>query len=156
MPFALGGWTFTTTDSIVGALCQPNDTHRTILVKRGGYYLACGPGSAVVTFKGVTYRMKGSRCFISTEGARLYFGAQRWSRPLPPPLNGLYLVVGPNRNGAVDVGDGGVELASGVRAPILGTAQATNSLRRGTFTIFWHLGSGKTDSRRFTGSWRCG
>ena len=62
---------------------------------------ACGPGSAVVKFKGTTYRMKGSRCFISSMVARLYFGAQRFERPLAPPRNALYLVVESNRKGAV-------------------------------------------------------
>jgi len=74
---------------------------------------------------------------------------------LPPPLNGLYLVVEPNRKGTVDVIDGGVNLVSGLRAAIGGKAQATNGLRRGTFTIFGHVG-GQPDSRRFMGSWQCG
>jgi len=136
--------------------CTAADRDNPILVSRGGYYLACGPGSAVVNFKGTAYRMKGSKCFISSKGARLHFGAQRLNRPLPPPLNALYLVVDPNRHGAVDVSDGGIDLASGLRAAIIGKAQATNSLRRGTFTIFGHVGNGHTDSRRFTGSWHCG
>jgi hypothetical protein len=138
--------------------CTAADRNARILVFRAGYYLACNPGSAVATFKGTTYRMKGSRCFISSRGARLYFGAQRFdsARPLPPPLNGLYLVIEPNRNGAVDVADGHVDLASGLRAAIVGRAHATDGLRRGTFTIFGHVGNGQTDSRRFTGSWHCG
>jgi hypothetical protein len=100
--------------------------------------------------------MKGSACFIGKEGARLYFGAQRFESPLPPPQNALYLVVTPKRNGAVDVSDGSIDLASGLRAAILGKAQATNKLRRGTFTMFGHVGSGQTDNRKFTGNWHCG
>jgi len=73
---------------------------------------------------------------------------------LPPPLIGLYLVVEPNRKGTVDVIDGGVTLGSRFAA-IVGKAQATNGLRRGTFTIFGHVG-GQPDSRRFMGSWQCG
>jgi hypothetical protein len=101
------------------------------------------------------YRMKGSRCFISGKGARLYFGAQSWNSPPPPPWNALYLVVEPNRKGAVDVIDGGVDLASRLRAAIVGKAHATHGLRRGTFTILGHLGNGQTDGHRFTGSWHC-
>ena len=51
--------------------------------------------------------------------------------------------------------DGGLNLASGLEAPILGKARATARLKRGTFTLFGHLGNGQTDSRRFTGSWNC-
>src|SRR3954447_12257928 len=80
--------------------CTAADRDSRQLVHRDGYSLACNPGSAVVKFKGITYRMKGSRCFISSTGARLYFGAQRFNSPLPPPLNSLYLVVEPNRDGA--------------------------------------------------------
>ena len=99
--------------------------------------------------------MKGSRCFISPNGARLYFGTHGFVNPLPPPLNSLYMVVEPNRDGAVAVIDGGLSLASGVRAAIFGKARATNGLRRGTFTLVGHIGDGKTDGRRFRGSWRC-
>ena len=106
--------------------------------------------------------MQGSKCFIApNEGsARLYFGAQRFKRPLAPPRNALYLVVESNRNGAVTVGDGGLDLASGVRLAIVGKGQATGrgvgKLSRGTFSVFEHLRDAKTSSRRFTGSWNCG
>ena len=139
-----------------GPTCTPQDAKSKQLVNRSGYALACGPGSAVVTFKGMTYRMKGSRCFIGSRGGRLYFGAQRFNTPLPPPRNALYLVVERNRRGSVNVVDGGIDLVSGLRAAIVGKAQATTKLGRGTFTIFGHLGNGKTDTRRFTGSWNCG
>jgi hypothetical protein len=112
----------------------------------------CGRGSALVRFKGITYRMKGSRCFIGEKGGRLYFGAQDGAKG----RNGLYLVVEPNRVGAVDVIDGGLGLASGVQSAIVGKAHATAGLRRGTFTLSGHLGGGRTDNRRFTGSWHCG
>ena len=154
-PLALGGWR-----SSEGATprCTAADGANRGLVSRGGYELACGPGSAVVNFKGKTYRIKGSRCFISSRGARLYFGAQRFdatSHP-PPRRDGLYLVVEPNRDRKVEVIDGGVDLAPGLGAAILGTAQATNGLRQGTFTIHAHLASGKTSRQPFTGSWDCG
>lgn len=152
-PLVLGAWASAAEGG--APTCTAQDEKSKTLVLRRGYSLACGPGSAVVKFKGITYRMKGSRCFISPQGARLYFGAQRGSWPLPPPLNGLYLVVEPNRKGTVDVIDGGVNLVSGLRAAIGGKAQATNGLRRGTFTIFGHVG-GQPDSRRFMGSWQCG
>ncbi len=151
-PLVLGAWASAAEGG--APTCTAQDEKSKTLVLRRGYSLACGPGSAVVKFKGITYRMKGSRCFISPQGARLYFGAQRGSWPLPPPLNGLYLVVEPNRKGTVDVLDGGVNLGSRFAA-IAGKAQATNGLRRGTFTIFGHVG-GQPDSRRFMGSWQCG
>ena len=121
------------------------------------------PTVARIPFKGTSYRMQGSRCFIVSKGAgfyvRLYFGAQRFELPLAPPRNALYLVVESNRKGAVTVVDGGADLASGVRRAIVGKAQAggvgLNELRRGTFTVFEHLGNGKTSRRRFTGSWHC-
>jgi hypothetical protein len=153
VPLAVGGWALASAGVV--PTCTAKDRTESHLVPRGGYYLACGHGSAVVKFKGITYRMKGSRCFIGSEGARLYFGAQRASRPLPPPQNGLSLLVGPNREGAVEVSDGQLDLASGLRTAILGKGHATAKLKRGTFTIFGHLGSGRTDSRRFTGSWHC-
>jgi hypothetical protein len=112
----------------------------------------CLRGSAVVTFKGITYRMKGSRCYVGANGGRLYFGAQNGAKR----KNGLYLVVEPNGAGALDVIDGGLGLASGVRSAILGKAHAKAGLKRGTFTLAGHLGDGVTDNRRFTGSWHCG
>jgi uncharacterized Zn-binding protein involved in type VI secretion len=136
--------------------CTAGDRLSPVLVSRGGYQLACGPGSAVVTFNGTTYRMNGSRCFISSRGARLYFGAQRFDRPSRPSRNGLYLVVAPNRVGPVPVIDGGVGFASGLRTAIVGAAQTTDGLREGTFTIYGHRGNGKADRRRFTGGWDCG
>src|SRR5205085_1347923 len=64
----------------------------------------CLRGSALVRFKGITYRMKGSRCYVGAKGGRLYFGPQDGAKA----KNDLYLVVEPNRVGAVDVIDGGL------------------------------------------------
>ena len=99
--------------------------------------------------------MKHSRCFVGAgaTGGRLYFGVQSGGKS---QHNGLYLVIDKKSNGTAGVIDGGLTLASGVKAAILGNAHATAGLRRGTFTIFGHIGDGKTDDRRFTGSWNCG
>lgn len=138
--------------------CTAADKTSTHLVARDGYELACGPGSAVVSFEGKTYRITGSRCFISSRGARLYFGAQRFdasTHPLPR-RDGLYLVVQPNPGRGVEVIDGGVDLAPGLEVAVRGTGRATNALRRGTFAIHANVASGRTDRRRFTGGWDCG
>ncbi|MFL5966105.1 MAG: hypothetical protein ACJ747_06090 [Gaiellaceae bacterium] len=144
---------FAATSLVLGAWTSESDAVPTC----AGHVqkLMCRRGSALVTFKGITYRMKGSRCYVGAKGGRLYFG------PQPDGgykgKNGLMLVVEPNRVGAVDVIDGGLGLASGVHGAILGKAHAiTAELRRGTFTLSGHLGAGKTDNRRFTGSWHCG
>ena len=150
---AVGAWATTARGALPA--CTPKDATSKTLVTRGRYAVACGPGSAHLTFRGVTYRIKGSRCFISPRGARLYFGAHPLTSAVPPPLTGLYLVVEPNRTGAVEVIDGWLSLASGQRASIFGKARATNGLKRGTFTLLGHIGDGNTDKRRFTGSWRC-
>lgn len=152
LPLALGGWA-SASEGVVPT-CTAQDVKSQHVITRDGYSFVCGPGSAAVKFKGITYRMKHSRCFISPNGARLYFGVT--SRHRENPLNGLYLVIEPNRLGAVEVIDGGVTLSSGVETAILGKARAKSGLRRGTFIIFEHLGDGKTSSRRFTGSWNCG
>ena len=103
--------------------------------------------------------MRHSQCIIGPNRARLYFGATNLGGWLPP-MNGLYLVVErPNRNpGPVTVIDGGLHLSSlGWRGvAILGKGRVKTGLRRGTFTVFEHLGDGKPSSRRFTGSWNCG
>ena len=155
MPLVLGGWALAS-EGVVPT-CTAQDAKSKYVITRDGYSFVCGPGSAAVKFKGVTYRMTHSRCFIGPgNGARLYFGGTSGDRMTPP--NGLYLVVEkPNRNpGPVSVIDGGVTLSSGVDAAILGKGRVKTGLRRGTFTVFEHLGDGKTGSRRFTGSWHCG
>ena len=137
--------------------CTAHDKTLRNLVPEDGYTLACGPGSAIVRVKGATYRIRGGTCFRGKNGGRLYFGAFRFNEPPPlAPQNALYLVIEPNREGAVDVLDGGVDLTSGLRDAIVGKAHATARLRRGTFTIFRHLGNGVTHSPQFTGTWNCG
>ena len=63
IPLALGGWALAS-EGVVPT-CKAGDRNSPQLVFRGGYALACGPGSAVVKFKGTTYRMQGSKCFIA-------------------------------------------------------------------------------------------
>lgn len=143
MPLVFGGWTSPSKGDV--PTCTAKETTNR--------HLVCGRGSAVVTFDQTRYAMKHSRCFISGRGARLYFGGPTSGSP----QNGLYLVIEPNRNGAVKVVDGGLNLSSSVGIAILGKAHATAHLRRGTFTVFAHLGDGVTDpQRKYTGSWRCG
>ena len=149
-PLVLGAWT-SASEGVVPT-CTAQDMTSKHLITRDGYSLTCGRGSAVVKFKGITYEMKHSLCIVSVRGGRLYFGVQPGGKS---PQNGLYLVMEPSRKGAVRVIDGGLNLASGLEAPILGKARATARLKRGTFTLFGHLGNGQTDSRRFTGSWNC-
>ena len=150
MTLALGAWASASAD--VAPTCTAQDEKSQYVVPRRGYLLACGPGSAVVSFKRITYRMKHSKCF---DGAGLYFGVSSGART--SPTNGLYLVLAPHgKAGAVDVIDGGLDLAAGVHAAILGKAQVKAGLRSGTFSVFAHIGNGKSDGRKFTGSWQCG
>ena len=150
MTLALGAWSSASAD--VAPTCTAQDEKSQYVVPRRGYLLACGPGSAVVSFKKVTYRMKHSKCF---DGAGLYFGVSSGART--SPTNGLYLVLAPyGRAGAVDVIDGGLDLSAGVHSAILGKAQVKAGLRSGTFSVFAHIGNGKSDGRKFTGSWQCG
>ncbi len=146
----LGAWA--SASEGVTPTCTADDQTSQHVVTRSGYLLACGPGSAVVSYKRVTYRMKHSKCF---DGAGLYFGVSSGAKT--SPTNGLYLVLSPHgKAGAVEVVDGGLVLASGVHATVVGTARVKAGLRRGTFSVFGHIGNGKTDGRKFTGSWRCG
>jgi hypothetical protein len=150
LTLVLGAWA-SASDS-VAPTCTADDQKSQHVVPRRGYLLACGPGSAVVSFKNVTYRMEHSNCF---EGGGLYFGVSSGART--SPTNGLYLVISPHgKAGAVDVVDGGLDLASGVHVTVLGKAKVKAGLRRGTFSVFAHIGNGTSDGRKFTGSWRCG
>ena len=125
MTLALGAWA--STPAVVAPTCTADDEKSQHVVPRSGYLLACGPGSAVVSYKRVTYRMKHSKCF---DGAGLYFGVSSGART--SPTNGLYLVLAPHgKAGTVDVVDGGLVLASGVHATVLGTAHVKAGLRRG-------------------------
>jgi hypothetical protein len=146
----LGAWA-SVSEGVVPT-CTAADEKSQHLVPRRGYLLACGPGSAVVNCKRITYRMKHGMCF---DGAGLYFGISSGART--SPTNGLYLVISPHGTaGEVDVVDGGLVLASGVHAAIVGKAYVKVGLRRGTFRVFGHIGNGETDGRKFTGSWHCG
>ena len=151
MTLVLGAWA-SASASEVAPTCTAEDEKSQYVVPRRGYLLACGPGSAVVSFKRVMYRMKHSKCF---DGAGLYFGVSSGAKT--SPTNGLYLVLSPRgKAGAVDVIDGRLDLAAGVHAPILGKAHVKAGLRSGTFSVFAHIGNGKSDGRKFTGSWNCG
>jgi hypothetical protein len=151
----IGAWT--SASAVVGPTCSAEEKRQAALARRDGYYLGCGPGSAVVRATGRVYRMRHSKCFIGAGGARLYFGLHRFDDPQLAPQNSLYLVVEPYRlgRGSASVGDGGLELVTGTHAAILGTAQVEAGLKRGTFTLFEHVGDGVTNRRRFVGSWNC-
>ena len=161
MPLALGTWALAADGdarsvSVVTPRCKPADERRVTLILRGGYYLACGPGFAVVRVRGRTYRLNHSKCF---NGARLYFRSSPGSGRRLPPLDGLYLVVEPYATaGAVDVIDGGITIATGgntsLSGAISGTARVSPRLNRGTFVLLGR--SGSANRVRFTGSWHCG
>jgi hypothetical protein len=152
MTLVLGAWAWASASESVTPTCTADDSRSQQVVPRRGYLLACGPGSAVVSFKRITYRMKHSNCF---EGGGLYFGVSTGGST--SPTNGLYLVISPHgKAGAVDVVDGGLDLASGVHTTIFGKAHVKAGLRRGTFSVFGQGGNGTSDGRKFTGSWRCG
>jgi hypothetical protein len=136
--------------------CTADERGRPTLVLRAGYTLACGPGSAIVTVNGITYRIRHSACFGH---GRLHFGAARWSRysPRPAPRNSLMLVVeSHDRPGEAPVIDGELELVAGVhdtQGALSGTAHLDSGLNRGRFTVFGR--SGTASGRRFTGRWDC-
>lgn len=100
--------------------------------------------------------MTHGNCVVDAGGGRLYFGSFRFENSHLAPVNGLLLMVEPNRrSGAVGVRDGGLELATGVKAALSGRAQVEAGLKRGTFTVFGHKGNGTNPRLRFTGSWDC-
>ena len=135
MTLVLGAWA--SASDGVAPTCTAEDEKGQQVIPRRGYLLACGPGSAVVSFKRITYRMKHSKCF---DGAGLYFGVSSGAKT--SPTNGLYLVLSPHgKAGAVDV-VGALDLTSGVHAAILGKAHVKAGLRRGTFSVFGHIGNG--------------
>jgi hypothetical protein len=150
----LGAWT--SASAVVGSTCTKVEQKQASLAKRDGYYLGCGAGSAVIKRNGTTYRMTHSKCYIGSGGARLYFGLQRFGDMTLKPQNALYLVLDSFRRvGTVDVGDGSLELVTGTHVAILGSARVQAGLKRGTFTVFEHVGSGVTNRHKFTGSWNC-
>ena len=141
--------------------CTARDKASKTLVHRGGYALACGPGSATVIVKRTTYRIKGSRCFLRADGARLYFGAVKWDNPHLRARDSLSLVLlrRHGQPGVATVADGMLTLVTRAGTVLSGTpfgkAHLLLGLKRGTFTIFEHVRNGQT-GRRFTGNWNCG
>lgn len=141
--------------------CTARDKASKTLVHRGGYALACGPGSATVIVKRTTYRIKGSRCFQGADGARLYFGAVKWDNPRLPARDSLQLVLlrRQGQPGVATVADGQLTLVTRAGTVLSGTpfgkAHLHLGLKRGTFTVFEHVRNGQT-ARRFTGNWNCG
>jgi hypothetical protein len=100
--------------------------------------------------------MTHGNCSVDAGGGRLHFGSFRFENSHLAPVNGLILNVEPNRRaGAVGVSDGGLELATGVEAALVGRAQVEAGLKRGTFTVFGATGNGTKYRLRFTGNWNC-
>ncbi len=120
-------------------------------ILRQGWETACGPGRALVTFKGVSYAIHGGYC---TDG-RLGFGILGNGSA---PHRGFAIVLAHNRAGVVNVIDGEVEFVPGVRVALSGTAVVEPGLKRGTFKVFGRGGPNGTTptGSRFTGSWDCG
>lgn len=152
LPLVFAAWTSAT--GTPPRACSAQEAASPRLVSRGGYNLACGPGSALVRVEGAVARVNHSKCF---SGARLYFG-QAIGVP-PRPMNGLYLVIEPSlKAGVVGVIDGGIRVttAKGTRlaGAISGKARVDVSLKSGTFVITGR--SGSANGWRFTGNWVCG
>ena len=120
-------------------------------ILRHGWVTACGPGSALVTFKGVSYAVHGGSCTAGrAASALLGLAAHR--------TGGFWIVLADKRAGAVNVIDGEVEIVPGIRVALSGAAVVEPSLERGTFKVFGRGGpNGNTPTgSRFTGSWNCG
>ena len=151
-------------DKAVVPTCTAKDKRLSHLALEDGYYLACGPGSAVVRVKGTTYRIKGSRCFRGPTGARLYFGVFNSSNPPQPlsPQDGFTLMLERRhaQPAVADVVDGGINLVTSTNMVLSGTPSGTAhlavGLKRGTFAGVGRGRSGNLHGVRFTGSWNCG
>ena len=120
-------------------------------ILRHGWERVCGPGSALVSFKGVSYSVHGGYC----SDGRVDFGI---SGPGSTPHRGFWIVLAHHGAGAVKVVDGEVELVPGIRVALSGTAVVEPGLKGGTFKVFGRGGSNGTTptGSRFTGSWNCG
>ena len=120
-------------------------------ILRHGWLRACGPGTALVMFKGVSYSIHGGSC---TDG-RVYFGIVG---PGSAPHRGFWIVLARKGAAAVNVIDGEVELVPGIRVALSGRAVVEPGLKRGTFTVFGRAGPNGTTptGSHFTGSWNCG
>ena len=113
-------------------------------------------GKAVVkTPDGVSHVIRQSVCNFGPHAGRLRFGGTAVDSDAPY----ISLVVRElkGKPTVLDIEDGIVRLAPNSTFAVLGSASVQERpVKRGTFVLFKHKGSGVTGNARYTGSWKCG
>lgn len=113
-------------------------------------------GKAVVkTPGGVLYVIRQSVCNFGPHAGRLRFGGT----PIDSDAPYMSLVVREVKGypTMLDIEDGVLRLADGTTFAVVGSAAVQERpVKRGTFVLFKHKGSGATSKARYLGSWKCG
>jgi hypothetical protein len=116
-----------------------------------GWWVQCGPASAVVTVRGVTHTIPHGAC--NGHGGRPDFGI--YSQSSKPHI-GFGLRLDTVRAGAVKVIDGELDVVPGFRVALSGTAHLARGLRSGTFSVHARGADSRLAGHMITGRWTCG
>ena len=138
--------------TIVLAPGSPAAGPRLCTGSKPGWWVQCGPASAVVTVRGVSHTITHGAC-NGPSGGRLDFGIYS---PRATPHVGLGLRFETVRAGTVKVIDGELEVVPGIRVALSGTAHVDPGFRSGTFSVHGRRADGRRTGGTITGRWICG